>query len=445
MKPQLNRYTLNFNNRTTELRYRLYAYPKIVNRFTVILWVALIMNIVFVVRNYFGDFAITNTSIRIYGTIPALLLSILTLKRIKRADPTSYLAYFQVLMIFIAVLVIGLHIWIVYYEPLESGKNVAYTILVLLSAFIMLSGIPLISTLLVAIFFFCVHLFVVIGLLHFSFGESEIEITTLFELILVVVVAKYFEDKHQREIFLQNEVLVQQNATISDSLQTLTEKNDFQRTLIGYLAHDVRGPMNNLKGILNIFKLEYKGESKDIINNIENEFSKTETMLNNMLYWIKSQTEGFELRFEKITIGELIRPAVELYQRPAAENGVDLIVEIDRDVHVKVDVYALDAVIRNLISNSLKYCYQGDKIEIISKVHHSLVSIFVKDSGEGIAPEILERINLNSKYGEVKKDSFGLGLQICRDMLARHGSSLDIMSELDKGTIVSFELAVDKD
>ena len=111
---------------------------------------------------------------------------------------------------------------------------------------------------------------------------------------------------------------------------------------------------------------------------------------------------------------------------------------------IKADVYMLKAILRNLVSNAIKFTNNGGKIEIAASHDNSSTSISVSDNGIGIKPQVLEKlfniVSIHSSKGTANELGTGLGLLLCKEFVDKHGGKIWIESEENKGTKVSFTL-----
>ena len=233
----------------------------------------------------------------------------------------------------------------------------------------------------------------------------------------------------------------------SDSLNRKNRKieklNKTKDRLLSIISHDLRSPFNSIIGFSYLL-LESKGLSKkqqkysEIIQECSN---STLNLLDNLLYWSKSQMNSIEPNFKRHNLNKIINEVLENLQIVALQKGIKLNNNIDKDVHVLVDINLIEIVFRNLISNAIKFSNKNSSIDVSSnKLSDEFLKISIKDYGIGMDKNTLKTIfNENtSRLGTNKEKGSGLGLLLCQEFVTIHNGKIWFESEKEKGTEVQF-------
>jgi signal transduction histidine kinase len=166
--------------------------------------------------------------------------------------------------------------------------------------------------------------------------------------------------------------------------------------------------------------------------------------LENLLEWSRSQTGRIQMKPENIDLYKLVDDNVDFLQNQAGNKKIQLINKVASPTHVHADDNMLNTVIRNLISNAIKYTGEGGSITVSSYEKDGMVKISVIDTGIGIKPENIEklfRIDVNySTKGTADETGTGLGLILCKEFISRNKGEIWVESELGKGSTFKFTL-----
>jgi two-component system, sensor histidine kinase and response regulator len=146
---------------------------------------------------------------------------------------------------------------------------------------------------------------------------------------------------------------------------------------------------------------------------------------------------------QKLNLKESIQEVLQLLSQQAKLKQIIIANETPDAAYSHGDKDMISLVLRNLVSNAIKFTPEKGKISVGVSEHDSFVEVYVKDSGTGISPEALKKINNNNFYttkGTASESGTGLGLMLCKEFLARNGSQLHIESRPGGGSIFSFSL-----
>lgn len=238
----------------------------------------------------------------------------------------------------------------------------------------------------------------------------------------------------------------------------ITQRKNLERHLIqlnsdkdrftSILAHDLRSPFNTLLGFseilkekLHIYPLE---KIKRMIDSIYEIAKTTHELLEDTLLWACSQSEKITFNPCLKNLSEIILEVIEIHSPVAKAKKIHLECVLKDEIHVITDVYMLKAILRNLISNAIKFTRENGKVEISAKHYQTVTEINVKDNGIGIKPEVLDKLfsftSIHPAFGTANEKGTGLGLMLCKEFVEKHGGKIWINSMGDTGTTVTFTI-----
>jgi len=255
----------------------------------------------------------------------------------------------------------------------------------------------------------------------------------------------------QLEIKKINFSLHQKNRTLEEAQEHLYKSNQTKDKIFEIIAHDLRNPINVISGFSKILlKREYiESHDLEIIARINESIKNTNDILENLMYWARSHGGEMEYTLARIGLNDLLHEVSGTCSGMAANKEIDIKVEVIGDLWIHLDPNLIAIVIRNLITNAIKFTKRGGEIEvgaekIIGPDDYIVIEIYVSDNGIGIEKErldnLLKKFYYDSTYGTNSEKGTGLGLKICRDMIAMHGSQLMIESEAGIGSKFYFRL-----
>jgi len=271
----------------------------------------------------------------------------------------------------------------------------------------------------------------------------------IFILLFILILRAYREKKRINTLLEdKNNLIEQQKLDLSSKNTELNNVNSTKDRLFSIIAHDLRSPMSSMEGLSGIIRQllsSGKTEKLDAVAlHIDKTVNRLNSLLDNLLNWSLSQINGLHVNPEIIYIKKVVLYSVEIQKSALEAKKITLNVDIDDDLKVFADQNMLRTVIRNLISNAIKFTPSNGFINISASFDNGLVRVSVKDSGIGISFEKLNTIfEINStkiSAGTDGEKGTGLGLTLCRDFIALNNGNIGIKSENGKGTEVFFSL-----
>ncbi len=235
---------------------------------------------------------------------------------------------------------------------------------------------------------------------------------------------------------------------LGESEFQLQQLNHSKDKFFSILAHDLKGPFSSLLGfsefLINDFEELTLNEIKNYTINIHESTKNTFKLLENLLVWGKVQRNMIDLEFQNINLYEIANKAIELYSADADKKKVKLELNIDKNCVAYADENTIATVFRNLTSNAIKFCKADDIITISSTKNDKDIIVSISDTGIGISEDDLVklfRIDVHhTSVGTAQERGTGLGLILCKDLLEKNNSQINVESTLGKGTKFTFNL-----
>jgi signal transduction histidine kinase len=234
-------------------------------------------------------------------------------------------------------------------------------------------------------------------------------------------------------------------ALLEEQTQQLTELNSLKNKLFSIIAHDLKSPLYALRNLFrNVQLYDLPGdEIKILIPEVVNELTYTTGLMENLLQWAKSQMQAEAVRPQLLDIARITKEVIQLLRLQAEAKHIYMNSMIERPVYVYADKDMINLVLRNLVSNAIKFTPESGSINIEAREMRSHIEVSVQDTGMGIPPEGLRKLmdaHYYSTRGTIGEAGTGLGLMLCKEFLSRNGGEMRIESEPGKGSIVSFTL-----
>lgn len=270
-------------------------------------------------------------------------------------------------------------------------------------------------------------------------------VTNVVGSVSITVLAMYFllkfNDEVQQKLKIKTEEYEKMN-------QYLHSSNNTKTRLFSIISHDLRNPLISIKSSVSVIREpEFPEEEKTaLLGELEKRVDYAMNLMNNLLIWSRTQLNGIQFQPEILELGELTRQVANQMEAMAQLKKVSIQINfMNVPVLVNADKNMLEIVLRNLISNAIKFTQAGGFVRIHGASISGKFITTIADSGVGIEPEALEKIRNQIFYttpGTDKEKGSGLGLMLSREFLARHDSELMIDSQAGAGTRISFKLEV---
>ena len=219
------------------------------------------------------------------------------------------------------------------------------------------------------------------------------------------------------------------------------------------IAHDLRSPMASIRMVLNLLvqstTVETVGEETYmLLDQANRESEEVHDLLDNLLKWTKSQTGRLSVVIQDLDLNDIIPGVVDIFEMIAQTKNIKLNLERPEEpliVHADNDM--LKTVVRNFMSNAIKFSPEGSSIEIVMKKEGDYAKVSVSDHGVGIAADRLETIfhKGDTTYGTGGEEGSGLGLQLCQDFATKIGGECQVESTEGQGSTFSVLIPLKKE
>ena len=251
--------------------------------------------------------------------------------------------------------------------------------------------------------------------------------------------------KTNLEVQKRNAEIAEKAALLKTQAVELSELNSLKSKLLSVIAHDLKAPMYALRNLFNdTQKYDVPAqELKKMLPEVVKDLNYTVGLMENLLQWAKSQMQAEAVKTGTLDVTKLISDVMQLLRLQAEAKKIYIEPRIATPVFVSADKDMINLVLRNLISNAIKFTPENGHISVGATELSSFVEIYVQDTGMGLSVEALEKINDNDFYttkGTASESGTGLGLMLCKEFLSRNGGQMHIESEVGKGSTFSFTL-----
>ncbi|MBS4066178.1 MAG: hypothetical protein KGZ74_16585 [Chitinophagaceae bacterium] len=248
---------------------------------------------------------------------------------------------------------------------------------------------------------------------------------------------------YQNEILVSNEELNNYNLEIEQQKEELKELDQLKSKLFSIISHDLRLPLYGLK---NLFKSIHENdlppdEIKILLPEVVKDLNNTTDLMENLLQWAKSQMRGEVFAPDVLNLTELISQLLKVMNIQAGGKDIQLYLKPSSLAFAYADRGMMETVMRNLISNAIKFTPHNGSISIQLIEDTEWVEVSVKDTGLGMSEETMNKIFAGEYFstkGTSNESGTGLGLMICRDFVHKNGGEISVKSKPGEGTTFTF-------
>ena len=250
---------------------------------------------------------------------------------------------------------------------------------------------------------------------------------------------------HQIKLVAATRIIERQNAELRATIGNRDK-------MYSVIAHDLRSPMASIRMVLNLVVASTSpdlvgSELFELLDKANRESEEVHDLLDNLLKWTKSQTGRLNVVLQDLDLNDIVPGVVDIFEMIAQTKHIKLVYKgSNSPVVVTADNDMLKTVVRNFMSNAIKFSPENASIEISLSTEGDNAKVSVRDHGVGIAPERLSTIfnKGETTYGTGGEEGSGLGLQLCQDFASKIGGSCTVESVLDQGSTFSILVPLKK-
>lgn len=261
----------------------------------------------------------------------------------------------------------------------------------------------------------------------------------------------YGEEEKQILVFVAEQIAQvierkRNSEAIKKFSEELKELNTTKDKFFSIIAHDLKNPFITILGFSDILLADYDElsdeERKFYVAEMEKSANLSHNLLQNLLQWSRAQTGRIEFNPSELILSDVVEENFQLLRNSANEKKIELTADVPRDLKVFADEDMLNTILRNLLTNSVKFSNSGGTVSVFAEQKESLVEVQVRDSGVGMDQETIDKLfrldTTNSKIGTSGETGTGLGLILCKEFVEKHNGKIRVESEPGKGSSFIF-------
>lgn len=257
------------------------------------------------------------------------------------------------------------------------------------------------------------------------------------------------EEIRQKNTVLKerNEEIKVQHQAIQQQKQSLEEINEVKDKMFSIIAHDLRSPLNTLQGVLRLLHLDALSpdELKMLLPDLSRKMDMSISLLDNLLHWARSQMHGLRVDPSTFPIERVLVETIGHMDQLAEQKNIHIHYNTGYTLMVHADLEMVRLIMRNLISNAIKFSFPNNQIEINITQKNQKAVISVVDYGVGMEKDIQQDVFSQSGYttiGTAQEKGTGLGLGLCQEFVRHNQGDIWVESHPGEGTTFTFTLPI---
>jgi Signal transduction histidine kinase len=255
------------------------------------------------------------------------------------------------------------------------------------------------------------------------------------------------------ELAFQNEEKEKRAAELiiaNKELKQLLQLNADKDLFISILAHDLRSPFQALLGLSGLLIENLRQydivEIENLVNQINKSAQNTYKLLEDLLKWARTQSGKIPFEPQKLSFTDICKEILEILNPNADAKNITINYFASDEINIFADIDMIKTVLRNLVSNAIKFTNNGGQIDINAEKNHTNVTITISDNGIGIEPNNLIKLfdisQIQTTTGTAEEKGTGLGLVLCKQFVEKHGGKIWAESEHGKGSEFKFTMPI---
>ncbi len=254
-------------------------------------------------------------------------------------------------------------------------------------------------------------------------------------------------NKLNSELWTKNHQIEKQSGEISKKNSDLIRLNALKDRLFIIISHDLRAPLQSLKGVLELINKSASispDEFRFLTRGIKVKVDVTYNLMENLLYWTRSQMSGFSVKATNINIKVIVDDCLLLLESVSDKKRIRIINNSNPEHFVTSDIDMTRLVIRNLLMNAIKFSFEEGIITVDSKLEHDEIVVSISDKGVGMTEEEVNQLFTKkqaiSKSGTSNEAGTGLGLMLCKEFVEMNAGRIWVVSKPGSGSEFNFSL-----
>ncbi len=265
--------------------------------------------------------------------------------------------------------------------------------------------------------------------------------------ILILLIAYIFLSRVRQ---LKNQKILLEKLVTTKTAE-LSESNTTKDKFFSIIAHDLRNPFNTIIGFSEILLEKIRSADVESLEEtaviINTSAVQTSSLLENLLEWANSQRGKISYNPVPFKLIELYNEELRRLEDMAKEKNIEIKRTLPEDLTITADKNMIKTILRNLISNAIKFTHKNGKVEINARIDNEYAEVSVSDNGIGMSKETMSKLfrvdsDLSIRGTENEKGT-GLGLALCKEFIEKHSGKIWVESEPGKGSIFRFILPLD--
>lgn len=226
----------------------------------------------------------------------------------------------------------------------------------------------------------------------------------------------------------------------------LQELEQLKNNFVSLISHDLKTPIAKIQAVINRLQTQnVSGPLEEDLRSLHDSSEELNKYIQSILKLLRVESRDFKVQREVADINEVIEEVVQQLRPLAVHSNIRLEMDLEPMFSSEFDVTLMKEVVLNLIENGIKYSLPGGLVHIRSEEVDDVVRVEVRDEGVGIAPNEIDRIwhkFVRGREQDLKTKGSGLGLYLVKYFIELHGGSVEMRSEVGKGSTVSFTLPI---
>lgn len=245
------------------------------------------------------------------------------------------------------------------------------------------------------------------------------------------------------KILKQQEEIINQNKELEITVKKLDESNKTKDRFFNILAHDLKNPVSSLTSLSSLLSKNLSNLGKEEILEYAGHINKSSAavyqLLINLLDWARTQSNNIQYKPASLNLKALVQKIIPLIHQSCREKHIELHTDISESHFLYADINMTETIIRNILSNSIKFTPRNGSIWVGSQQQGEKILILIQDTGVGMTEDEIKQLfkidKPNISRGTEGESGTGLGLMICKDFIETNNGTLQIESEPGKGSI----------